>query len=456
MPPFVRFGGVFLLLAIVGRHALPLLRRSVRGRAASGAAGRLVPGYRSFAWLVAIGLLVSDLVLPIPNTMVMAALGVIYGPADRRSCGDARHVPLRPRRLRPLPPLRPPAGAEADRRGGSRRGRAAVRPLRRLGRGRLALAADRARGRLLHGGAGAHEILRVRARARLRRRAARLHSRRARLCRRRPAVADARRLRAPAAAALVRAASGRGGGRARKRRDDAGRGRHPRRRCGGDHRRPRRRRAAATASASSTRIAKARATSPFPSSCSTATACCCSSAPTKNTIPAGSGRTPAARIRAGTRARRNARRAGCAKSSASPSRSRNSPSWNMPLPSARSSRTRWSTVFAAAPMRASTSPASIRPRPRRSPGARSTRSPPTSGASGALLRLVPHLHGPPPRQGRGIRDPVLIHGHAMHSPPSMTSAWPVMNDERSEARKRIASAISSTLAKRPIGIFSFT
>ncbi len=36
--------------------------------------------YRGSAWLVAIALLVSDLVLPIPNTMVIAALGVIYGP----------------------------------------------------------------------------------------------------------------------------------------------------------------------------------------------------------------------------------------------------------------------------------------------------------------------------------------------------------------------------------------
>jgi uncharacterized membrane protein YdjX (TVP38/TMEM64 family) len=36
--------------------------------------------FRSTAWLIAIALLVSDLLLPIPNTMVMAALGVIYGP----------------------------------------------------------------------------------------------------------------------------------------------------------------------------------------------------------------------------------------------------------------------------------------------------------------------------------------------------------------------------------------
>jgi uncharacterized membrane protein YdjX (TVP38/TMEM64 family) len=36
--------------------------------------------YRASAWLIGIGLLVSDLVLPIPNTVIMAALGVIYGP----------------------------------------------------------------------------------------------------------------------------------------------------------------------------------------------------------------------------------------------------------------------------------------------------------------------------------------------------------------------------------------
>lgn len=38
------------------------------------------------------------------------------------------------------------------------------------------------------------------------------------------------------------------------------------------------------------------------------------------------------------------------------------------------------------------------------------------------------------------------------SPPSITMAWPVMNDERSETRKRIDSAISSGVANRPIGI----
>jgi uncharacterized membrane protein YdjX (TVP38/TMEM64 family) len=36
--------------------------------------------YRSFAWIVALLLLVSDVVLPIPNSAVMAALGMLYGP----------------------------------------------------------------------------------------------------------------------------------------------------------------------------------------------------------------------------------------------------------------------------------------------------------------------------------------------------------------------------------------
>lgn len=36
--------------------------------------------YGNWAWAVGIGLIVADLVLPIPATAVMAALGIIYGP----------------------------------------------------------------------------------------------------------------------------------------------------------------------------------------------------------------------------------------------------------------------------------------------------------------------------------------------------------------------------------------
>jgi uncharacterized membrane protein YdjX (TVP38/TMEM64 family) len=78
--PFWRLAGLFLALAAL--FAVPFLlwgerfdilldQHRLRGWFA---------GFRSTAWLVAIALLVSDLLLPIPNTIVMAALGVIYGP----------------------------------------------------------------------------------------------------------------------------------------------------------------------------------------------------------------------------------------------------------------------------------------------------------------------------------------------------------------------------------------
>lgn len=40
----------------------------------------LLEAHRSTAWLIGIGLLVSDLVLPIPGTVIMSALGWLYGP----------------------------------------------------------------------------------------------------------------------------------------------------------------------------------------------------------------------------------------------------------------------------------------------------------------------------------------------------------------------------------------
>src|SRR5687768_506070 len=36
--------------------------------------------FGDWAWLVGIGLIVSDLVLPVPSTAVIAGLGMIYGP----------------------------------------------------------------------------------------------------------------------------------------------------------------------------------------------------------------------------------------------------------------------------------------------------------------------------------------------------------------------------------------
>lgn len=60
--PLLIFGDTFDV-ALSGEEAVARLR-----------------GYGDWAWIVAIGLIVADLVLPIPATAVMAALGIIYGP----------------------------------------------------------------------------------------------------------------------------------------------------------------------------------------------------------------------------------------------------------------------------------------------------------------------------------------------------------------------------------------
>jgi len=39
-----------------------------------------IRGYGAWAWIAGMGLIVSDLVLPVPTTAVIAALGVVYGP----------------------------------------------------------------------------------------------------------------------------------------------------------------------------------------------------------------------------------------------------------------------------------------------------------------------------------------------------------------------------------------
>ncbi len=78
--PLWRLTGALLLLAAV--VALPFVIWGEHFNAMLGQ-GRLLEWfaeYRRVAWLVGIALLVSDLLLPIPNTMVMATLGVLYGP----------------------------------------------------------------------------------------------------------------------------------------------------------------------------------------------------------------------------------------------------------------------------------------------------------------------------------------------------------------------------------------
>ena len=67
---------------------------------------------------------------------------------------------------------------------------------------------------------------------------------------------------------------------------------------------------------------------------------------------------------------------------------------------------------------------------------------------------APQPRGGPPRHRRGgVRGTCASH---RHSPPSITSASPVTNAERSEARYKIPSATSSVPAQRPMGIVSET
>jgi len=69
--PFLLFGGEFDEW-FAGEGAVAWLR-----------------GHGSWAWAAAVLLLVSDLVLPVPATAVMAALGIIYGPVTGGLIGAA-------------------------------------------------------------------------------------------------------------------------------------------------------------------------------------------------------------------------------------------------------------------------------------------------------------------------------------------------------------------------------
>lgn len=78
--PLLRLSAVFLVLALA--VIVPFLVWG-EGMEASltreGVVAQLGDAIR-YAWLAGIALLISDLLLPIPNSAVMAALGVIYGP----------------------------------------------------------------------------------------------------------------------------------------------------------------------------------------------------------------------------------------------------------------------------------------------------------------------------------------------------------------------------------------
>jgi uncharacterized membrane protein YdjX (TVP38/TMEM64 family) len=71
-----------LVMALVTLVTAPLLiwGDAIDERLAGEKGVALLEQYGAWAWLVAIGLIVSDLVLPVPAPAVMAALGMLYGP----------------------------------------------------------------------------------------------------------------------------------------------------------------------------------------------------------------------------------------------------------------------------------------------------------------------------------------------------------------------------------------
>jgi len=76
----VRFALVVLGLALAVALPFAVFGDGFERAFAPDAAVRWLEGYGRWAWLAGVGLLIADLVLPIPGSAVMAALGMIYGP----------------------------------------------------------------------------------------------------------------------------------------------------------------------------------------------------------------------------------------------------------------------------------------------------------------------------------------------------------------------------------------
>jgi uncharacterized membrane protein YdjX (TVP38/TMEM64 family) len=71
-----------VVLGLIGLVTAPLLTwgDQIDDKLAGERGVALLREYGSWGWIVGIGLIVSDLVLPVPAPAVMAALGIMYGP----------------------------------------------------------------------------------------------------------------------------------------------------------------------------------------------------------------------------------------------------------------------------------------------------------------------------------------------------------------------------------------
>jgi len=76
----MRIWVIFLGLAVLFAVPFLLFGKSFDAWLAGDAAVEWLRSHGSWAWAAAIVLLVGDLVLPVPATAVMAALGILYGP----------------------------------------------------------------------------------------------------------------------------------------------------------------------------------------------------------------------------------------------------------------------------------------------------------------------------------------------------------------------------------------
>jgi uncharacterized membrane protein YdjX (TVP38/TMEM64 family) len=72
----------FVIVALVALMLIPVLvfDDEIDSYFAGEEGLRRLQSFGGWAWLVAIGLIVSDLVLPVPSTAVIAGLGMLYGP----------------------------------------------------------------------------------------------------------------------------------------------------------------------------------------------------------------------------------------------------------------------------------------------------------------------------------------------------------------------------------------
>ena len=74
-----------LLALVLGLMAISLVPFAIWGEGleaalAPGAAAEWMRGFGSWAWAAGLALIASDILLPVPATAVMAALGIVYGP----------------------------------------------------------------------------------------------------------------------------------------------------------------------------------------------------------------------------------------------------------------------------------------------------------------------------------------------------------------------------------------